>query len=149
MPYAYECSKFDDRCPEGKDVIDCFWCFKRSINKQLFDAIAEHDTDASAPLSEDFYYEMKEETADGMVDMAVKECPHGVVEHMLFHYGFYEAVRLYERNQGESISSVATEEKHDFYRFLLVECVSFEMNKSIHDFYRYQSTGRLEPEYDC
>lgn len=157
MPYAYECSKFDELCPDNKDAKECFWCFTRSITKGLFDTIAEEDTDASAPLSEDAYAELVEAYKNEQLDEAINNCPKGIVEHMVFHYGYYRALRRVRDGDGvmsltdvlgefDGVRGDDEEAKEVFHYHLLLASVSFEMNNSIHDYYTYQAKEGFTPE---
>jgi hypothetical protein len=144
MTYAYECSKFDYLCPDNKDAKECFWCFTRSITKGLFDTIAEEDTDSSAPLDVDAYCDLVERYKDGQLDDAIKCVPDGIVEHMVFHYGYYRALRrLRDCDSVVSLTDLLGDEdaKGLFHHHLLFASVSFEMNNSIHDYYDYHSRG--------
>jgi hypothetical protein len=163
MPYAYECEHFDERCPDEGDAKECVWCFTRHVTGQLFDTISE-DEDAQrsatdALLTHDEFEHIKEGIRYDIIKDRVECCPHGIVQHMVFQYGYFDAIRQYKRGDGYIPPSALNilddtfkdgDKENKFNRELLIAIVSFEMNESLFEYYEYQARdGRFKPtEYD-
>jgi hypothetical protein len=96
-------------------------------------------------------------TKPEVIREAIKCVPKVIEEHMVFHYGYYRALRRIR--DGDCVMSLTEllgeydgvcgdddEAKSVFNYHLLFESVSFEMNDSIHDYHTYQAKEGFTPE---